>query len=173
MFVQEIVNEYKKNTEEYPINNSVSIDLSNVKDSSKFQFDKETKKGQTITLYEIDFSLLEKTDLINGNKKNNDQTDIYAVSEKTGIVYYLKGVKVSNLTYYTLTDDLKEIIGYDMSETSQNNAQENDDTDLPVIEVLSTQAMVNEKSNEKSTKEGGKGNEKKKSTRTRRKNATV
>lgn len=117
--VQEKVNEYTNNKEgKYPISNKVELDLSKVTTNSITQFDGEVKNGTSITLYEIDFSLLGKIELIYGTKEDEDSTDIYAVSKETGKVYYIKGVKVSKITYYTLTDELKENIGYTENVTS-------------------------------------------------------
>lgn len=109
-FVQEMVDKYINDKSDYPISNIVEVDLSNVTANSIVQFDDEIKNGNVITLYEIDFSLLGKTDLIYGTKE--DAKDIYALSKDTGRVYYIKGLKVRDITYYTLTEDLKESIGY-------------------------------------------------------------
>ena len=109
-FVQEMVDKYINDKSDYPTNNIVEVDLSNVTANSIVQFDDEIKNGNVITLYELDFSLLGKTDLIYGTKE--DAKDIYALSKDTGRVYYIKGLKVRDITYYTLTEDLKESIGY-------------------------------------------------------------
>ena len=112
-FVQEMVDEYVNNKEgEYPIGNSIILGLSDVTSNSLPQFDEETKEADSIILYEVDFSLLGKTDLIYGTKENGDKEDVYAVSKETGKVYYIKGIKVRDITYYTLTDELKEMIDY-------------------------------------------------------------
>lgn len=118
--VQELVNEYKKQNGMFPVSTTYDIDLTNVTSSSVTQFDDEPKNGNVISLEEIDFSLLPKTNLIYGNKK--DSSDIYAVSYTTGKVYYLKGVKLSKITYYSLTDDLKELIGYIENVNNNNNS---------------------------------------------------
>lgn len=111
-FVQEMVDKYINDKSDYPTNNIVEVDLSNVTANSIVQFDDEIKNGNVITLYEIDFSLLGKTDLIYGTKEEGDAKDVYALSKETGRVYYIKGLKVRDITYYTLTEDLKESIGY-------------------------------------------------------------
>lgn len=111
--VQEMVDEYvSEQNGEYPVRASFEVNLSNVTTNSITQFDNEPKNSNSITLYEIDFSLMGKADLVYGTKKHGDAKDVYAVSQETGIVYYIKGVKVSKITYYTLTNDLKELIGY-------------------------------------------------------------
>lgn len=111
--VQELADEYANNNEgEYPVSSSLEIDLSNVTSSSINQFNDEVKNVSKIILYQIDFSILGKTDLIYGNKAKGDLTDVYAVSKETGKVYYIKGLKIGKVTYYTLTDDLKDSIDY-------------------------------------------------------------
>lgn len=114
--VQEMVDEYEdKKADEYPIGSSIIVDLSNVSTNAITDFDDEIKNKSEITLYEIDFSLLGKSDLIYGNKKNADETDIYAVSKQTGKVYYIKGVKIGKNVYYTLNEELKSSINYSSS----------------------------------------------------------
>ena len=57
--------------------------------------------------------------LITGNRgvgKTSD--DIYTISTKSGIVYYAKGLKIGNITYYTLTDELKNLLNYNQKSNS-------------------------------------------------------
>lgn len=117
-FIQEMVNSYKMNhMGEYPVGNSVQMDISGVTSKAMPQFDGETRTAtSTITLYEIDLNLLGKTDLTYGNRKSAD--DIYLVSKETDRVYYAKGLKASGNTYYTLTEELQKAINY-----SVNNAK--------------------------------------------------
>lgn len=111
--VQEMVDEYaSKKLDEYPTSSVVVVDLSNVSSNAIAEFSEEIENKNEITLYEIDFSLLGKTDLTYGNKQNDDETDVYAVSKKTGKVYYVKGVKIGKNVYYTLNDELKSSINY-------------------------------------------------------------
>lgn len=111
-YVQEAVNNYHDKNNEYPVNNSVSVDLSQVNARDKVQFNLEEVNDNTILLYEIDYSKLGNIEIVYGNKSDNDLRDIYAVSKNTGKVYYLKGVKVGSTVYFTLNDTLKERISY-------------------------------------------------------------
>lgn len=81
------------------------------------QFVGEDIANNTVQLYEIDLNNLEIYNTTYGKK--NDSTDIYAVSEKTGKVYYVKGVKANGTTYHTLTEDLNIMIGNKFVNTNQ------------------------------------------------------
>lgn len=110
-FVQETVNNYYDKNTEYPIGESINVDLSNVSDEDKVQFNMEDNyDSNLITLYEVDLAKLGQIEIIYGNGTNAQ--DIYAISKKTGKVYYLEGVSVGNTTYFTLTDELKKLINY-------------------------------------------------------------
>ena len=110
-FVQEAVNNYYNKYNEYPVLESISVDLSNVKDIDIVQFSTENNyESKLIILYEINLSKLGELEITYGNSKT--EQDVYAVSKETGKVYYLEGVVVRNNTYFTLTDDLKKAINY-------------------------------------------------------------
>lgn len=111
-YVQSLVDSYKEyNNGNYPITDiSLNINISKVNVEDRTQFNGEDISDNLLSLYKFDKSLFEGIDLLFGNEK--DSLDVYAVSIKTGKVYYLKGVKISVKTYFTLTDDLKEKIGY-------------------------------------------------------------
>ena len=113
-YLQDIVNSYVKSHQgEFPVDESIVVDLSNVTTESITQFGDETKTNNTIILYKVDKTKLNKMDLRYGNEKNNNKNDVYAVSKDTGRLYYVQGVKVSGRTYYTLTQDLEDLIQYD------------------------------------------------------------
>ena len=113
-YLQDIVNSYVKSHQgEFPVDESIVVDLSNVTAESITQFGDETKTNNTIILYKVDKTKLNKMDLRYGNEKNNNKNDVYAVSKETGRLYYVQGVKVSGKTYYTLTQDLEDLIQYD------------------------------------------------------------
>ena len=113
-YLQDIVNSYVKSHQgEFPVDESIVVDLSNVTAESITQFGDETKTNNTIILYKVDKTKLNKMDLRYGNEKNNNKNDVYAVSKDTGRLYYVQGVKVSGRTYYTLTKDLEDLIQYD------------------------------------------------------------
>lgn len=120
-YVKEALDAYRtQNNGMYPIKDAVVLDISQVSSKAKVQFQDENITDNKVTLYEIDFSLLGVNELSYGNKKEGDKTDMYVVSMDTSNVYYAKGYKVNNNTYYTLTDELKEAIGYNINENAIN-----------------------------------------------------
>ena len=108
---------YTKNNGEFPIGNSVQLNISGVTSGSLTQFDGETITDNKVVLYELDYSLLGISSLKYGLGTNGPE-DMYVVSKDTKMVYYAKGIHVGNITYYTLTDDLKSLINYS---TAGNN----------------------------------------------------
>ena len=106
--IQEEVDRYVKDSIDsgYPtLGNSYTINLSNVSENAISQFDGEEKSANNeISVLEVDLTILGIADTTYGNKKTT--SDVYVLSEKTGRVYYLAGIKSKNTTYYTLTDDL-------------------------------------------------------------------
>lgn len=115
--VQNLVDKYKYENEEYPYtilddNTKESISI-NIKYGIWYQFDAEgVTIGDEVELYTIDLNKIGAENITRGIKRNNDLSDVYAFSNKTGIVYYVKGYKVGNDTYCTLTKELKKQIGY-------------------------------------------------------------
>ena len=105
----------------YPSNNNIVVDISNVKAESKKQFEKEDIIDNKVILQEIDYNILGFKALKYGLKENGDN-DVYAVSNITGNVYYVKGVAINNYTYYTLNDELKELVDYNEIDISNSNA---------------------------------------------------
>ena len=126
--VQNLVDKYKYEKEEYPYtilddntNESISIDIT---DDLTDQFDKEgVKEGDKVELYTIDLNKIGAENITRGIKKDNNLKDVYAFSEKTGIVYYIKGYKVGKNVYYTLTDELKGQIGYGKDTSNISNSK--------------------------------------------------
>ena len=120
-YVKEALDAYRtQKNGMYPIKDAVVLDISQVSSKAKVQFQDENITDNKVTLYEIDFSLLGVNELSYGNKKEGDKTDVYVVSMDTSNVYYAKGYKVNNNTYYTLTDELEEAIGYNINENAIN-----------------------------------------------------
>lgn len=117
--VQESVDGYRTNNEgEFPISDFVIIDLINASDDVKKQF---TDNGEDIIdnkvyLSKIDYTKLDLNSLNRG--VSNTADDIYTISTKSGIVYYAKGLKIGNITYYTLTDELKNLLNYNQKSNS-------------------------------------------------------
>ena len=121
--VQNLVDKYKYENDDYPyiIENDekkvININVENIDE----QFVGEDIINNTITLYPIDLSKAGVQNLSRGTKKDNNENDVYAFSNKTGRVYYVKGYKFRNNTYYTLTDELKSLIGYGSNEEEANS----------------------------------------------------
>lgn len=123
--VQEAVFAYRaKNDGKFPINQSISFDYSMLKkDSSKIQFinnNEIIENDKYIILYEIDYSKCGLDNLKYGNGKKGIN-DIYAVSLESGIVYYVKGLTVGDKEYYTLTDEINNLlnIGWESQNSSE------------------------------------------------------
>ena len=84
--------------------------ISDLSDEQKEQMASEIQDGDTeVTLYELGFNTLDVMDTLYGKKENGDN-DVYVISYKTGKIYYLKGFKWDDVTYYTLTGKLKELV---------------------------------------------------------------
>lgn len=110
--IQTLVKQYKFKNNVYPIDGSIEITLSEFDQNSVSQFSNEpTYSTGKITLEYIDLYEADVENTVRGNKKSGNQKDVYLVSNDTGRVYYLNGQKISGTVYYTLTDELKELIG--------------------------------------------------------------
>lgn len=135
--VQECIDSYRTNNEgNFPTSDFVTIDLSNASIDVKKQF---TDNGEEIIenkvyLSKIDYTKLELNNLNRGLGQTSD--DIYVLSTKSGIVYYAKGLKIGNITYYTLTYELKNLLSYNQksNEVSISN---------PIVFKVSTTDWIN------------------------------
>ena len=129
--IQESVTNYynESNKENYPIKNNGTIDTSSLGGNLETQFSSETVVDSKILLYEIDMDLIGIKDTEYGN--NTTVLDKYVVSEETGRVYYLEGLKVGSKKYYTLTEDLIKIAN--SSKTSPEDNVVNPDSSVPTI----------------------------------------
>lgn len=110
-FIEQAVDSYYRYNNNYPILDSIVVDISKVSPKASAQFDGENIENGKITLYEIDKSLIGTVETVFGNKKTTD--DVYALSYDTGKVYYVKGIKVSLNTFYSLTQELRKSINMD------------------------------------------------------------
>lgn len=120
--IKESVDSYLiKSNGEFPVNDIVQLDVSNVSPSSKTQFT-ETITNNMVSLFQIDYKLLGLTNLKYGLGQEGSN-DVYLMSRETKNVYYGKGLAVGSKTYYTLTNDLKTSINYKTmgSENVANN----------------------------------------------------
>lgn len=114
MLVQEWVSLYKVENGKYPIRENM-IDIE-VESNDFTQFSGETVNSGVVRLNEVNLDLFGNIELKYGTGSANSK-DKYVVSTKTGKVYYADGLKVGDMRYYTLTEDLKQLIGYNDSNT--------------------------------------------------------
>lgn len=106
-----------KNNGEYPIQDSISLDISKLSAKAKKQFSDNGEvinSDNKILLSKIDYNKIQNNNLKYGNQKNGDN-DIYAVSNTTGKVYYAKGIKIASDVYFTLTTDLARLLSFNSS----------------------------------------------------------
>ena len=123
--VQNLVDKYKYENDDYPyiIENDekkvININVENIDE----QFVGEDIINNTVTLYPIDLSKAGVQNLSRGTKKDNNENDVYAFSNQTGKVYYVKGYKVEKNVYYTLNNELKKLIGLKTEYSSNSNVK--------------------------------------------------
>lgn len=112
--IQKLVDMYYYRNEEYPVVSqyeNMIVDLSQLNNEDKQQFANETDDLSSIlVLKRLDLYETGVNESKNGHGTVEDK-DIYCVSEKTGLVYYIKGKRFSNDVYYTLTEELKSQLG--------------------------------------------------------------
>ena len=106
----------------------MSISTSNI-GTNISQFSGETITNNVIELYEIDLNEIGIENTEYGN--NTEGTDKYVVSQETGRVYYLKGVKFGSNKYYTLTEDLMKIVSSHNFESPEGEVS--NDSFVPAI----------------------------------------
>lgn len=124
--IQDSVDSYKtKNNGEYPVSDFVNVDISGLSESSKAQFlnNSEEIAEDKVFLRKVDYAKLSLVSISRGLGES-DESDIYAVSTKTGKVYYVKGLNIGKTTYYTITGELQKLIMYNRKndEVLANNA---------------------------------------------------
>ena len=113
------VDNYYTKTGEYPVKRNIQVDISNVTEKSKEQFKSENIVDNKVVLQEIDYNILGFKTLKYGLGKDGEN-DIYAVSEKTGIVYYVKGLSVDGYTHYMLNEELAKLSNFNDSGVNSN-----------------------------------------------------
>ena len=121
--IQNLVDKYKYENNDYPYiieNDENKTVKKNVENISNI-FVGEEKVDNVITLYPINLSKVGVENLSRGINKEDNEEDVYAFSNKTGKVYYVKGYKVGDDTYYTLTDELKELLGFKTKSSEDSN----------------------------------------------------
>lgn len=113
---------YKENNAIYPIkNDAYTITIGdNVSSKNKVIFENNEGNGiASFTVYAIDYDLIGVDSLIYG--KDSENYDIYVVSRKSGKVYYLKGLKIGSEIYYTVTDDIDNLLSYNSEKNTVNS----------------------------------------------------
>ena len=121
--IQSMVDTYKKQNDDYPYiklaegNKTIDLEVAN---GNENQVASEDVIDDKVTLYVINMQKIGANELSRGYNKDNDETDVYAFSNKTGKVYYVKGYSVRRKRYYTLTDELKKLIGINTSGNSSS-----------------------------------------------------
>ncbi len=122
--LQEAVDEYvNENNGSYPIGNSVVVDITSLSTENKQQFNKETDgyNSGKVLLYDIDYEKINVKSLKYGDESNG-ANDIYVVSNTSGVVYYAKGLKIGNNTYYTLNEELTTLLNENADKNLVNTA---------------------------------------------------
>lgn len=122
--VQNGVDEYYYRNEKYPSGDQYILDTTKVESLEQFTDEEIIENGINFKIVDLSLIGINSTEFGSGKGK-----DIYVLSEKTGIVYYLEGVKFKDKTYYTLTDELYEI-------TNANNSELVSTQDVKVYNVI-------------------------------------
>ncbi len=109
--IQEVVDEYiSKTGEDVPITKTIILDTTGLTPGVKdAQFSSEDISLNKLQLDVIDLFKLGIKDVKYG--RGETDLDYYAISNITKKVYYPAGVRVGDEVYYTLTDELNQIIG--------------------------------------------------------------
>lgn len=107
--IQKLVEHYEFLNNEYPVQNEYVLDINDIDEDFRFQFDKENITDDKLKLFTINLVKCDVEQTKRGNSTNDK--DKYVVSKDTGIVYYIDGVVIDNMRYYTLTKDLRNEIG--------------------------------------------------------------
>lgn len=112
--VQNAVWDYESRYEKYPSLSDYVLDVNNVDSNSLDQFADEDITEDKINFKVVNLSEVGITDTQYGK---GEETDVYVLSEKTGNVYYIKGLEYNGVTYYTLTQSLKEKLNITIEST--------------------------------------------------------
>ena len=105
--LQTAVENYKSSTGYYPITDE-TLDISEIPDELKnTQFNKEELSSDN-SFNVIDYDLIGVENLKYGTGETYN--DKFVVSTKTGKVYYAKGLKLGNKTYYSMNSELNGLI---------------------------------------------------------------
>ena len=109
--IQTAVNSYYTKNGEYPTNDNIIIKFDSDIPKDFTDNNEKFNSSNEIIMYKIDYDLIDISSLKYGKQQNGIE-DVYVVSKETGIVYYAMGYKIGNERYYTLTDEIKNILNY-------------------------------------------------------------
>lgn len=107
--IEKLAQEYYFMNQEYPVSDPYILSLSSIQEEFRYQFAKEKIEEDRITLYPIDLIQCGVENIKRGHRTT--EKDLYAISKTTGKVYYIDGITIEQIKYYTLTDELKNSIG--------------------------------------------------------------
>lgn len=113
---------YTKNNATFPVNETVKL---TVTDPTAFTQSQFTSNGDdissnTIVMHEIDYKLI-GIDSLKYGRKQEGTNDVYVLSKNSGKVYYAKGLKIGSNVYYTLTDDISNLLSYNSDKNTVNS----------------------------------------------------
>ncbi len=125
--IEDQVKIYYVQNNEFPVIDNTSVmseqglfDLASLDDNYKSALQNElvlngdkSDNIQNGEFYQIDLMKLDLQNVKKGTKQDNDQNDVFVVAYPTMNVYYLKGEKINNEIYFSLSSKLTGIVGLD------------------------------------------------------------
>ena len=113
---------YTKNNATFPVNGTVQLNIIDPTTFTKSQFttNGDDISSNSIVLYEIDYDLI-KIDSLKYGRKQNGINDVYVLSKNSGKVYYAKGLEIGGNIYYTLTEDINNLLSYNRNKNTVNS----------------------------------------------------
>lgn len=109
--IQSLVDEYIEREDATP----KTLESIEITPASTTQFNNETLINGKLLLETLDLQSLGLNSTSYGNKEIGEtdvekSKDVYAISQVTGKVYYIAGINIGEKKYYTLTDELRQMI---------------------------------------------------------------
>lgn len=89
---------YDQNSNSYSVDEIENLTLSKQAFNEEINLNNEE---ENTSFYKVDLSKINVNKTVRGNKKNNDESDIYIVAYPSFNVYYLKGLNVDNVYYFS------------------------------------------------------------------------
>lgn len=130
--IQTSIDTFYLANKEYPVTNeNIILDISSV--DKKDVFSDEHIENDKIILSKIDYDKIGYISLKYGVE--DEKLDIYGISEITGKVYYIKGMRFGSTTYFSLTDDLKKLVSSGRNNDMFSNS--------PIVFIPSTTDWTN------------------------------